>query len=75
MNEVVDRARATAVEGGWRQAYELLLRADADGLLTQGEPGFAPTWMDACVDGVGVTPRIGKVVELNAWWINGPRTS
>ncbi len=42
----------------------------ADGLLTQGQPGFALTWMDARVDGVGVTPRIGKAVEINALWVN-----
>jgi predicted glycogen debranching enzyme len=42
-----------------------------DGLLTQGEPGYALTWMDARVDGVGVTPRMGKAVELNALWVNG----
>jgi predicted glycogen debranching enzyme len=40
-----------------------------DGLLTQGAPGYALTWMDARVDGVGVTPRIGKAVELNALWL------
>jgi predicted glycogen debranching enzyme len=47
------------------------IRVDDDGLLTQGEPGFALTWMDARVDGVGVTPRTGKAVELNALWIHG----
>ncbi|MGH3765644.1 MAG: amylo-alpha-1,6-glucosidase [Pseudonocardiaceae bacterium] len=43
----------------------------ADGLLNQGQPGYALTWMDARVDGVGVTPRIGKAVEINALWVNG----
>jgi predicted glycogen debranching enzyme len=42
-----------------------------DGLLTQGRPGVALTWMDARVDGIGITPRIGKAVELNALWVNG----
>ncbi len=42
-----------------------------DGLLTQGQDGFALTWMDARVDGVGITPRAGKAVELNALWIRG----
>lgn len=27
--------------------------------------------MDARIDGVGVTPRIGKAVEINAMWVNG----
>jgi len=43
--------------------------ADADGLLRQGEEGWALTWMDARIDGVPVTPRIGKPVEVNALWI------
>jgi predicted glycogen debranching enzyme len=43
----------------------------ADGLLTQGAPGYALTWMDAVTGGVAVTPRAGKAVELNALWING----
>ncbi len=43
----------------------------ADGLLTQGAPGWALTWMDARVDGVPVTARAGKPVEVNALWING----
>ncbi len=48
------------------------IRVDpADGLLTQGAPGWALTWMDARVDGVPVTARAGKPVEVNALWING----
>jgi predicted glycogen debranching enzyme len=43
--------------------------ADADGLLREGEDGWALTWMDARIDGVPVTPRIGKPVEVNALWI------
>lgn len=45
--------------------------AAADGLLTQGAPGTALTWMDARVDGVPVTQRAGKPVEVNALWIGG----
>jgi len=42
----------------------------ADGLLSQGEDGYALTWMDAkCGDWV-VTPRRGKPVEINALWYN-----
>jgi predicted glycogen debranching enzyme len=51
------------------------IRADpADGLLTQGAPGEALTWMDARVDGVPVTARAGKAVDVNALWINGLAT-
>ncbi len=41
-----------------------------DGLVTQGEDGLALTWMDARVDGVPITPRVGKTVEINALWIS-----
>jgi predicted glycogen debranching enzyme len=43
----------------------------ADGLLRQGAPGEALTWMDARVDGRPVTARAGKPVEINALWVNG----
>ncbi|GAA1830895.1 amylo-alpha-1,6-glucosidase [Luedemannella flava] len=48
------------------------IRVDpTDGLLTQGAEGKALTWMDAVVNGIAVTPRPGKAVEINALWING----
>lgn len=43
---------------------------DADGLLSQGEPGVQLTWMDAKVGEWVVTPRHGKPVEVNGLWIN-----
>jgi predicted glycogen debranching enzyme len=46
------------------------IRVDDDGLLTQGHPGLALTWMDAKVEGWVVTPRRGKTVEINALWFN-----
>ncbi|HEY8473805.1 MAG TPA: amylo-alpha-1,6-glucosidase [Natronosporangium sp.] len=47
----------------------------ADGLLRQGVPGEALTWMDARVDGEPVTPRRGKAVEINALWVNALRVA
>lgn len=41
-----------------------------DGLLKQGEEGYALTWMDAKVRGWVVTPRRGKAVEIEALWYN-----
>lgn len=41
-----------------------------NGLISQGETSKALTWMDAIVDGEGVTPRIGMPVEINALWYN-----
>jgi len=43
----------------------------ADGLISlKADSGAALTWMDAKVDGVPVTPRYGKPVEINALWYN-----
>ncbi len=47
------------------------IKVEPDGLLTQGAPGWALTWMDARVNGVPITARAGKAVEVNALWING----
>jgi predicted glycogen debranching enzyme len=41
----------------------------SDGLLRQGADGWALTWMDARVDGVPITQRAGKAVEVAALWI------
>lgn len=50
------------------------IRVDPDdGLLTQGEPGYQLTWMDAKVGDWVVTPRRGKAVEINALWYNALR--
>ena len=37
------------------------------------EPGRALTWMDAVVDGIPITPRMGKPVELSALWCHSLR--
>jgi predicted glycogen debranching enzyme len=41
----------------------------ADGLLAGGADGAALTWMDARINGVPVSARRGKPVEVNALWI------
>jgi len=41
-----------------------------NGLIWAGQPGKALTWMDAVVNGAGVTPRAGYAVEVNALWYN-----
>lgn len=46
------------------------IRADKDGLITQGQEGVQLTWMDAKVGDWVVTPRRGKAVEINALWYN-----
>jgi predicted glycogen debranching enzyme len=46
------------------------IKMDEDGLISQGDTGYALTWMDAVVKGQPVTPRNGKAVEINALWYN-----
>lgn len=41
-----------------------------NGLIFQGAPGKALTWMDAVVEGNPITPRHGYAVEINALWFN-----
>ncbi len=48
------------------------IHVDDDGLL---EHGPRLTWMDAEVDGKGMTPRAGKAVEIQALWYNALRTA
>lgn len=49
------------------------IHVDTDGLVYAGEEGVALTWMDARVNGVVITPRIGKPVEIQALWYNALR--
>jgi predicted glycogen debranching enzyme len=65
------RAACLAIVEGYAAGTRYGIRMDrADGLLLAGAPGVALTWMDAIVDGVAVTPRAGKPVELQALWVN-----
>jgi len=44
------------------------IRADVDGLVMAGDSNTQLTWMDAKCDGIALTPRWGKAVEVNALW-------
>lgn len=43
---------------------------DSDGLIVSGTDQTQNTWMDAKYDGIAITPRNGKAVEINAMWYN-----
>ena len=43
---------------------------DSDGLIVSGTEETQNTWMDAKYDGIAITPRNGKAVEINAMWYN-----
>lgn len=47
---------------------------EQDSLLSSGTETTQNTWMDAKIGNFAVTPRNGKVVELNALWYNAIRT-
>lgn len=51
------------------------IRVDADGLIAQGAPGLALTWMDARWEGQPFTPRHGKPIEIQALWFNTLHTA
>jgi predicted glycogen debranching enzyme len=60
-----------AIISAYRQGTRYQIHTDpADGLLTVGDPDTQLTWMDVRVDGIVVTPRTGKAVEVNALWYN-----
>ena len=46
------------------------IKMDSDYLISAGSIDTPLTWMDVKVDKVGVTPRNGKAVEINALWYN-----
>ncbi len=47
---------------------------DDDYLIHAGSDQDQITWMDVRINGVAVTPRHGKPVEINALWYNALRT-
>jgi predicted glycogen debranching enzyme len=63
-------AAIDAIVSGYARGTRYGIRADDDGLLAAGQPGFQLTWMDARVGDRVVTPRIGKPVEVQALWLN-----
>lgn len=75
-----DWARAWSLWGkALRSTFDLLssdgklpfsIGMKENGLIWAGESGYALTWMDAVVNGLPVTPRMGFAVEVNALWYN-----
>jgi len=54
----------------YQQGTRFGIHADGDGLVCTGDERMQLTWMDAKSDGVPVTPRCGKAVEVEALWYN-----
>jgi predicted glycogen debranching enzyme len=75
IREVFYPAACAIVDAHLRGTHHGIHVDPVDGLLVAGGPGTNLTWMDARVDGVPVTPRHGKPVEVNALWYNALRLS
>jgi predicted glycogen debranching enzyme len=73
LRETFYRAALTILDAHRRGTHHGIRVDPVDGLLIAGEAGSNLTWMDARVDGVPVTPRHGKPVEVNALWYNALR--
>ncbi len=54
----------------YREGTLFNIKMHDNGLIYGGAEGKALTWMDAVINGVPVTPRIGYPVEVNALWYN-----
>lgn len=50
------------------------IHLEEDGLISSGKINTQNTWMDVKYDGYAITPRNGKVVEINALWYNALMT-
>ena len=50
------------------------IHIDKDGLISSGTENTQNTWMDVKINNFAVTPRNGKVVEINALWYNALKT-
>ena len=67
--------RATWIIEKYIKGTDFNISMDAsDSLMYAGFPGTQLTWMDNKVEGLPLTPRIGKPVEVNALWYNAIRT-
>lgn len=66
--ENVLRPACRKIVDGYRTGTRYGIRADEDGLITQGDATTQLTWMDAKCGDRAFTPRQGKPVEINALW-------
>jgi len=59
-----------AVIDSFRKGTVFNIQMRENGLIYAGAPGKSLTWMDAVVNGIPVTQRMGYDVEINALWYN-----
>jgi predicted glycogen debranching enzyme len=61
---------AKAVLNAYKNGTAFNIHMRENGLIYAGASGKSLTWMDAVVNGVPVTQRMGYAVEINALWYN-----
>lgn len=54
----------------YKKGTKFSIHMEEDGLISAGSGLDQVTWMDVRVNGIVVTPRHGKPVEINALWYN-----
>lgn len=54
----------------YKEGTDFSIKMDEDSLIMAGDGLDQVTWMDVRVNGIVVTPRHGKPVEINALWYN-----
>ncbi|MGG7097194.1 amylo-alpha-1,6-glucosidase [Clostridium sardiniense] len=54
----------------YMEGTDFSIKMDEDSLIMAGDGLDQVTWMDVRVNGIVVTPRHGKPVEINALWYN-----
>lgn len=54
----------------YKEGTKFSIGMEEDGLISAGSGLDQVTWMDVRVNGIVVTPRHGKPVEINALWYN-----
>ena len=62
--------KVKSILDSYQKGTEYNISMQENGLIYAGQKGYALTWMDACVNEVPITPRIGYNVEINALWYN-----
>jgi predicted glycogen debranching enzyme len=59
-----------SILNAYRNGTLFNIKMQENGLIYAGEKGNSLTWMDAIINGIPVTPRVGAPVEINALWYN-----
>ena len=61
----------TLIINSFIKGTDFSIYMDDDGLINAGSGLDQVTWMDVRINGIVVTPRHGKPVEISALWYNG----